>query len=432
MTKNFKYRDVLKNREYRKFLLSSIINRFGDSIDAIAFTWLVYSITSSSSWSALIFGLNVLPNIIVQPFAGPIVEKMNKKKVIVITDFLRAFIISAFAFMYVKGIISPYIMAGFTLLITTIESFTLPASGAFTLSVLKKEELTCGMSLSSSLSSAFKLIGTGCAGVIIAKLGVQAAMFIDATTFVISGILIYYTKTINETPFNNENESGNENKESYLKMLKDGLSYVIHNRAVFNICLVSIFMNFFLVPLNSLQAPIADDIYGLGSELLSVIGMACSIGGIVGSIIMPKITDKLSTKKVIVYFGMMVGLFMYLLPLGKIFKGNAVVGYAFAGSCFFMMVAAASIVSGFVEIHFVKNCDEKYLSRSGAVLNATSMAAAPIGAFLVSLISVNISAEYLIAVCGIMIVVLLILVLISTFDFEISKRKEMNNAAQTI
>ena len=55
MNKSLKYKDVLKNREYRKLLLSSIINRFGDSIDAIAFTWLVYQITKSASWAAFIY-----------------------------------------------------------------------------------------------------------------------------------------------------------------------------------------------------------------------------------------------------------------------------------------------------------------------------------------------------------------------------------------
>ncbi len=54
MAKEFKYRDIVKSPEYRKLLLTNLMNRFGDSVDAIAFTWLVYEITSSASWSALI------------------------------------------------------------------------------------------------------------------------------------------------------------------------------------------------------------------------------------------------------------------------------------------------------------------------------------------------------------------------------------------
>ena len=436
MSKSFKYRDVLKNREFRKFLFSSIINRFGDSIDSIAFTWIVYQITRSASWAALIYGLNVLPNIVVQPFIGPIVEKMDKKKVIVVTDILRAGIIAAFAFMYVTGIVNPYIMAGFTLLITTVESFTLPATGAFTASVLKKEELAHGMSLRSSLSDAFSLIGTGCAGVIIAVFGAQVAMLIDAATFVIAGILIFFTKTITEKtpeavkePVREKTDVNTAAKESYSAMLKDGLSYVLHDHAILNICFVAVLMNFFLVPLNSLQAPIAEDIYGLGSGLLSVIGMTAAIGGIVGSIITPMIMEKMSTKKVIITFGMVVGIFMYLMSRGSIFGGAALPGYIFAGLCFFMMVTAASVISGCVSIQFVKACDQSYLARAGAVLNAASMAAAPIGAFLVSIVSVRLSAAFLIALCGIAMVVVLVLVSLSNLDFEMSRKKELTDAA---
>ena len=104
------YKDLLKEKEYCKLLFSNLVNRFGDSLDAIAFTWLIYHITKSASWAVLIYGLNVLPNIIVQPFAGPIVEKMNKKNIIIFTHLLRGIIISAFVLFYMFGNINPFII----------------------------------------------------------------------------------------------------------------------------------------------------------------------------------------------------------------------------------------------------------------------------------------------------------------------------------
>ena len=156
MTKK-NYRDLFKEKEYSKLLISNLVNRFGDSLDAIAFTWLIYHITQSASWAVLIFGLNVLPNIIVQPFVGPIVEKMDKKKIIVFSHLARGIIITGFVLIYMYGKVNPFIMAGFTLLITTIESFNLPAAGAFVPMVVKKENLSHAMSLNSSLSSAVVL-----------------------------------------------------------------------------------------------------------------------------------------------------------------------------------------------------------------------------------------------------------------------------------
>ena len=64
------YRDILRQKEYMKLIGANLINRFGDSIDAIAFTWLVYAVTGSAAWTTLIFALNQLPTVLLQPFAG--------------------------------------------------------------------------------------------------------------------------------------------------------------------------------------------------------------------------------------------------------------------------------------------------------------------------------------------------------------------------
>ncbi len=50
MAKEFKYKEVLKAKEFRKLLFSNLINRFGDSVDGIAFTGITDRITHIESW----------------------------------------------------------------------------------------------------------------------------------------------------------------------------------------------------------------------------------------------------------------------------------------------------------------------------------------------------------------------------------------------
>ena len=89
------YREVFTQKEYVKLMLSNMVNRFGDSVDVIAFEWLVYQITGSAAWAAVIFGINNLPTVLLQPFAGVLVEGMDKKKVMVVTDCIRGSIFRA-------------------------------------------------------------------------------------------------------------------------------------------------------------------------------------------------------------------------------------------------------------------------------------------------------------------------------------------------
>ena len=447
MAKEMKYRDVLKDKEFCKHLFFGLINRFGDSLDAIAFTWITYQITHSASWAALMYGLNVIPNIIVQPLAGPIVERLDKKKVIVSTHILRGLVISAFVIMYLTGIVNPLIMAAFTLVITTIESFNMPAAGAFTPLLVQKEKLAHAMSLRSTLDSVVQLVGTGVAGVIIAKLGAQTAMMIDAATFFTAAFGIMTVRTLAEREADSDVSSSEtvyaakENltqkdvsaKQSYFSMLQDGLSYVFKNRIILNVCLAVVLMNLFLVPLNALQAPIAEEIYGLGSELLSVIGIAAAIGGIIGSIIIPGIMDKFSVKSIIVVGGVTLGGFMYLLSRGSILGGAVIPGYLWAGTCFFMMVVAGTVIGGSINIQFVKTCDAQYLARAGSVLGALSVAATPVGSFVVSALSVKLSPAFMLGAGGIMLAAIGIIAAVSKIDFEIIKKDEtVPNATQTI
>ena len=440
MAKESGYRDVIKEKNYAILLLTNLVNRFGDSIDAIAFTWLVYKITGSASWAALIFGLNVLPNIVAQPFFGALVEKMDKKKVIIFTHLLRTVIISAFVVMYMTGIVNPYIMAAFTLVITTIESLNMPASTAFIPSIIRKEHMSHAMSLNSSLSSAVALVGTGAAGVIIAKLGVETAMLIDAATFAAAGVGTFFIKrnsdTATETADNTTELPDNADtvkasKEPYISMLKGGIKYIAGNRVILNYCMVAVILNFFMVPLNALQAPLAEDVYGLGSEFLSVFGMAASIGAIFGSLVIPKFMARFSARKILIVCGFAMGVFSYVLSLGRLVHGMAVPGYLLGGLSVVGITFAASVISGTLSVQFVSTVDERYLARASSVFGASATAAMPVGSFIVSASATKLSTEFLVGLSGVLAVLLFIAIAISKMDFDMKKTEpeELADAA---
>ena len=317
------YLKILKESEYRKLLFSNLINRFGDSVESIAFTWVVYQITNSAAWSAIVFALNMLPNVIVQPFAGAIVEKMNKKQVVIATHFLRALLITLFIILFKLGYVNPLILSCLTLIITTVESFNLPAGTAFTAQVIKRKDINMGMSLNSVFANAASLVGSGAAGFIIVKSGVEAAMFIDVSTFIIAAILIELIKEADNTVSNNTDSIKN-NSSGYIKMLKEGIVYVFKTPVLRNFCIICITLNCMLIPLSALKAPIVNDIFGMGSELLSFAGIFASIGGIVGAVLLPYIAKILSPLRITILGTFLLIIGMTCIPVGRLVKGNAI------------------------------------------------------------------------------------------------------------
>ena len=426
-TKNrVNYLKILKESEYRKLLFSNLINRFGDSVESIAFTWVVYQITNSAAWSAIVFALNMLPNVIVQPFAGAIVEKMNKKRVVIATHFLRALLITLFIILFKLDYVNPLILSCFTLIITTVESFNLPAGTAFTAQVIKREDINAGISLNSVFTNAASLVGSGAAGFIIAKFSVEAAMFIDVSTFIIAAILIGLIKEASNAVSNNTDSTKN-NSSGYIKMLKEGIVYVFKTPVVRNFCIICITLNCMLIPLSALKAPIADDIFGMGSELLSFAGIFSSIGGIVGAVLLPYIAKILSPLRITIMGIFLLIIGMSCIPVGRLVKGNAILSYTLISTSFFIMVASASLVGGIINIQFMKCVDHNYMARASAVFNSSVTAAMPIGSFIVSMFISRISVMYMLI--GSTAVSIAILVLIMILQPILEKSEEMTNEA---
>ena len=431
------YKDIFKESEYRKLLLAGIINRFGDSVDAIAFTWLVYQITHSAAWSAIVFALNTLPNVLVQPFAGAIVEKMDKKAVIITTNLLRAAVVIVFAVMYRFGMLNAFAMAAMTLIITTIESFDLPADSAFTAQVIKKEHLTTGISLSKMLTGAATLVGTGVAGIIIAAFGVVPAMLIDVSTFLLAAVLISMMKHKEVTLINEGTEvaeSGSEENsetkrdsvENFLMLFKDGVTYMLKTPVVRNFCLLCVALNFMLVPINALQAPIASEIFGMGGELLSFAGAFASIGGIVGAALLPVLSNRLSPLKITCLGIFALGIGLAGIAFGGIFRGNAIASYAVVSACFFAMTVAAALVGGVIGIQFMKSVEMEYMARASAVFGAVATASMPIGSILVSALVARISTDKILLVSAGFAGIIFFITAITRPDLE--KQEELADA----
>ena len=426
------YGEIIKEREYRKLIFATVINRFGDSVDAIAFTWLVYQITHSAAWSAIVFALNTLPNVVVQPFAGAIVEKMNKKHVIVATHLLRAVIITLFALLYRAGLVNALVMAIFTLVITTVESFNLPATSAFTMQVVKKEHMTCGMSLNSMLSSAASLAGTGAAGIIIATAGVSTAMMIDVVTFAVAAALVGAMKAgrvaITEAAQNEASkttsatgETENKIEQSKIEFFLDGFRYVASSRVICNYGLLAVALNFMLIPINALQAPIASEIFKMGGEILSIAGAFAAIGGIAGSAFVPVLSQKLSPLKMIMFGTSLLAAGMLGMACGGVFAGNNIACYVDVAASFFIMMVAASIIGGTINIQFMKNADPKYIARAAAVMGACGTACMPVGSLLLSAVVTKVSTEVILVFCVIFTIAILAILVFVKPQMEIEE-----------
>lgn len=407
-TNKIGYKDILKQKEYMKIITAALINRFGDSVDAIASAWIVYELTQKAYWSALIYALNLIPSVVITPLAGAFVEKKSKKKIMILTDLIRALCVAYIATAYLGGFLQGWHLIITTLVISTAEAFRGPSSSALTPLVLKQEYYEYGTSLSMSLSTIVEMVATGIAAGIIALIGTAGAIYVDMVTFVLSALII---TTLHVTEVSKLETSFQMSQ--YLTTLREGFQYAIHLKALLFLCLIAMFLNAILVPFNSMQAPFVKEVLNGDASVLSVLGVTMSISSLLASISYPKISKKISPRILMVSCAAAIGLFYIGMIVAKPLYITKVGIYGVTASLFFVLGVVVGWVNSFASVQFMKIIDPQYLARCSALLTSLSMGVSPIASIFVSVMARVASISTIFIACGFLAIFVTILLLFS-------------------
>ncbi|MEG0691899.1 MAG: MFS transporter [Oscillospiraceae bacterium] len=393
MTKNTSYKELKSQKQFLKLVAADIINRLGDSIDAIAFSWIMYEITGSASLMALIFGLNYIPTILLQPIFAVYVERMSKKKVMVSADIGRGIVILLTALLFIFGELSPVFLIMITLTNSTLEAFRMPAGKSIVPKLLSKEHYTTGTGLSGACINISEVAGLASAGFVITLIGAGGALLVDMASFFFSAIIISFIKLKEE-----KSESISSIKELKTDLI-DGIKYIFMNKIVIALFILGMLLNFCLVPINTLITAYVVDNLKQGPEFLSFMQITLVLGLALGSFLCPKLRN-LKNCTIIVSGGFLLSLsIISLYPLT--FAGGYIGGQILILISTFMLGAGVGLQSVVFTSCIMKNIDPSFLARIGGLMGSFLSLAMPIGALLCSILTSFLSVPVVILIFGI-------------------------------
>ena len=396
------YKGVLTQKQYLKLIAANVINRFGDSIDAIAFSWMAYQITGSTTWMAIIFGFNALPSIVLMPFAGAWVERFNKQRVMVIADIGRGILVAIAAFLYMNAQLNPYLLIAFSLGLSTLEAYRIPSGLGLVPTILEKEHYTTGMSLNASASQVSMLIGMALAGAIVAGLGVEGAMLIDALTFFGSGFLIAWIKA----PVMKLEQA----TKSTWHLITEGFKYLKEVNVIFILCLFGMLMNLLFTPIGILQTPFVVDILHQEAYALSIMGLGSIAGSALGSFIFPMLNQKFSRQRLLGLGGIGIG-FLGWAQISP--EWSVPVIYITLGALAVWTGIASGLLSTAVSVSFMHHVDKTYIARAGSIFNAMVSLSVPLASMMLSAIAVALPILTIMTLYGVIAIALFVLISLS-------------------
>ena len=229
------YLDLLRrNRNFRLLFIGQTISQLGDWFNAVAVYSLLLDLTGSATAVAWILIVQMLPMGLVGPLAGVVVDRVNRRRIMMAADILRGCLI--LGLLLVRRADQIWIAYVVTALTVTAQAFFEPARTATIPNVTSADELLPANALSSATWSAMLAIGASVGGVVTAVFGRDIAFLVNSGSFFISALFIAATR-YDATPAARPRLAGLAQLTGIPDLL-DGFRYVRRNAHVAALMLV--------------------------------------------------------------------------------------------------------------------------------------------------------------------------------------------------
>ena len=204
---------------YRIYASGAIVSNVGTWMGRVAQDWLVLTVLTDHSSTALgiVTGLQFLPFLILAPFAGMLVDRFPKRRILFLTQTALLATALLLAVLTATGVVElwhVYALAFVQGVATAVDN---PARQTFVSEMVDTEHLPNAVALNSASFNLGRLVGPAVAGLVIAWFGIAPALYINAGTFVFVLVALLRMNTSLLTPSPRARGKG---------QIREGLRYV--------------------------------------------------------------------------------------------------------------------------------------------------------------------------------------------------------------
>jgi MFS transporter, DHA3 family, macrolide efflux protein len=277
---------VFRKRDFRLLWSAQLVSTIGTALTDLAAGILVFRLTGSALSVGLMFMATSIPTLFIGLIAGVFVDRFDRRKIMVISDLLRAAIVFSIPFVIGhdgKNVIYLYLAVA---AVSSISQFFNPANDAVLPEVASDEELAAANSWIMISSFGSTSIGFALSGLLATAFDIQWAFWLDSLTFLFSAGCLMFVRV------GKIEAEGNTSVGVVIANLKEGVSTLVRTPLLRSLFLtgVPVYLSFGLW--NVLLLPFAIDAlratefeYGLQEGVTSV-------GFVVGSLLMARFAER--------------------------------------------------------------------------------------------------------------------------------------------
>ncbi|HXZ05487.1 MAG TPA: MFS transporter [Ktedonobacteraceae bacterium] len=329
------FQTLFKNRNFLLLWLAQLTSMTILNASNYAIIILIQDITGSTTLIALAIICFSIPAVIIGAPAGVFVDHRNKRRVLFYSNILRA--IATFGFVISLAINRNELITVFllTFLISCIGQFFTPAEGASIPLLVSEEELTSALSLFNITFMLSQAVGFIILAPLILSLvptfsighttiiPFEVLYALIAVLYLVSALLISLipAKAFTERKRERDEQRGTNTLDALQNVwneAREGWSFIRHNNQLFLAVIQLSFAGVLLLIIGELATPLVTRLFHLPASLMAIVFAPAGVGLVVGSILMPRVLQRISKEHAIFIGSIVLAGTIALLPLSTL------------------------------------------------------------------------------------------------------------------
>ncbi|MFI8714172.1 MFS transporter [Brevibacillus brevis] len=207
---------VWQQRSYRWIVFGQLISELGASLGTLANSWLIYQATGSQGAVGQMWLLYFVPSLAIQLVAGPYIDRFDKKRVMLFSQWMRAAAFCLSFAVITSGTESLWPLYFTALINGLVQPLYVPASQSLLTALVKREQLLQANAYLDSVLRIALITGPPLAGILVAGIGGESVLALVAISYALSGFFLVLCPL---APADTSNK-----KQSWYVMFKAGLA----------------------------------------------------------------------------------------------------------------------------------------------------------------------------------------------------------------
>jgi MFS family permease len=268
---------ALRHRNFRLFFGGQSISLIGTWMTRVATSWLVYRLTKSSLLLGLVGFAGQIPTFLLAPIAGVIVDRIDRRQVLVWTQVLAMVQSLAMAWLTLAHRINIAEVLALSAMQGVINAFDMPGRQSFMIRMVEdRADLSNAIAINSSMVNVARLLGPSLAGLLIAATSEGWCFLIDGVSYIAVIASLLMMRVAHEAPLHQGT--------TMVEQLRQGWVYVADSLPIRNILLLFSVVSLMGWPFMVLMPVFAAQVLHGGAHTLGFLMGAVGVGSLASAL----------------------------------------------------------------------------------------------------------------------------------------------------